>query len=1380
MTTYGDRYYLGLDMGTNSVGWAVTDENYQLRRAKGKDLWGSRLFDEAETSAQRRSFRCARRRIQRERARIATLMSYFADEIDKVDPGFYQRLEESKYHLEDRSERNQQKYALFADKDYTDQDYYKEYPTIFHLRKELIENNKGTYDVRLVFLALLNMFKHRGNFLNESFSDTAEESDMTDAWEELCSCAAQFEMKLNSQADPEKIIRILGDKGCTKTVISNNLYDYLKLDKKQQAERELVNLLVGRTAKLIKIYGKEIVGEENGASICFRATDYDEAAAKAEELIGSDYFELIESAKMVHDVSYLANIIKNDKCGNKNYLTFARVSTYDKHKEDLNLLKRVLKKYNQTAYNEMFRVMKEGNYSAYVGSVNSSGREGKVRRNEGKGRGYADLYKTIRKMLSSCPKDDLDVQKILKETADSESPLFLPKQLTSANGIIPNQVYVREMRAILNNAEDYLPFLKEKDDSGLSISERILQLFSFRVPYYVGPLGQQYEDAKNEHAWAIRNENNGRRLPGPIYPWNFEKIIDTKRTAEEFIKRMVRHCTYLNGETCLPKGSLLYEKYMVLNEINNLRVQGYKISVEIKQDIYDTLYKNGNKVTTKDLKDYFVRNGIVPKDDTDSISGMDFEGGPKARLSSIGKFRGIFGDDVLLDHNQAMIEKIIFWLTIYGNDRKFVRERIEEEYPGVFTDQQMKRMLGFKFNDWGRLSKSFLEMRGVSKKDGVERSVLQALWETNDNLMTLLSEEYTYRDVLKDQIISLEKPLAEWTYEDLDDMYLSAPVKRMVWQTIKIMNELVEVTDHEPERIFVEMPREEREKTPTTSRKKKLSNLYAKLESEGESWRQEIDARDESDFQIKKLYLYYVQKGRCMYTEEVIDLEQLMRDNTAYDIDHIYPRHFVKDDSIENNLVLVKKTVNNHKQDIFPLEPSMQNERYAFWKSLQEGGFITKEKFDRLTRKTAFTEEEKAAFISRQLVETQQGTKAITQVIQTAFPNAKVVFSKAGLVSDFRKKYDMIKVRSVNDLHHAKDAYLNIVVGNAYYVKFTDSPLRYIQESEHHSDNKLYQYNMDKIFERDIIRGNEVAWIGTENKTDMIDLVKRTVRKNSPLITRRAYVAHGGHSDATIVPARKSKPESYIAMSSDSRLSDVTKYGGKTSIKTQCYCLTQYMVGGKKVLSLEAVPTYLGNIDELEDAKLVEYLMRALTLENKKKAVSDVQIRLKKVPFNTKIELDGFEYWIGGKTESAIYIKNARPLILDYLSEIYIKQLDKAAERAGEVRNISREKNAKLYDDLHRKMEVAYISKKTPVFQILEEGREQFVQLETIEQISLLRELVRWFQLESWTIDLSSIGGSAHAGLCRMGKKIGSLNSFVIIHQSVTGLYEHRTTIVKS
>lgn len=38
------NYYLGLDIGTNSVGWAVTDDEYNLCKFKKKDMWGIRLF----------------------------------------------------------------------------------------------------------------------------------------------------------------------------------------------------------------------------------------------------------------------------------------------------------------------------------------------------------------------------------------------------------------------------------------------------------------------------------------------------------------------------------------------------------------------------------------------------------------------------------------------------------------------------------------------------------------------------------------------------------------------------------------------------------------------------------------------------------------------------------------------------------------------------------------------------------------------------------------------------------------------------------------------------------------------------------------------------------------------------------------------------------------------------------------------------------------------------------------------------------------------------------------------------------------------------------------------------------------------------------------
>ena len=71
-----ERYYVGLDMGTASLGWAVTDEKYRLIRRKGKDLWGVRLFDTANTAAERRTNRVAKRRLARERAREGYLRRY--------------------------------------------------------------------------------------------------------------------------------------------------------------------------------------------------------------------------------------------------------------------------------------------------------------------------------------------------------------------------------------------------------------------------------------------------------------------------------------------------------------------------------------------------------------------------------------------------------------------------------------------------------------------------------------------------------------------------------------------------------------------------------------------------------------------------------------------------------------------------------------------------------------------------------------------------------------------------------------------------------------------------------------------------------------------------------------------------------------------------------------------------------------------------------------------------------------------------------------------------------------------------------------------------------------------------------------------------------
>ena len=109
------------------------------------------------------------------------------------------------------------------------------------------------------------------------------------------------------------------------------------------------------------------------------------------------------------------------------------------------------------------------------------------------------------------------------------------------------------------------------------------------------------------------------------------------------------------------------------------------------------------------------------------------------------------------------------------------------------------------------------------------------------------------------------------------------------------------------------------------------------------------------------------------------------------------------------------------------------------------------------------TDEELGAFISRQLVETRQSTKAVAKIMEQLYDKeqTEIVYVKAALASDFRHTYDMLKCREVNDFHHAKDAYLNVVVGNVYNVRCTHNLRNFIRGLQ---ENGSRSYSMNAMF----------------------------------------------------------------------------------------------------------------------------------------------------------------------------------------------------------------------------------------------------------------------------------------------------------------------------
>ena len=728
------KYYLGLDMGTSSLGWAVTDEKYRLLRMKGKDLWGVRLFSEAKTAAERRSNRTSRRRLQREKARIGHMRELFAPEINKIDPGFFQRLQDSKYFEEDKKEH--QPYALFADTGYTDKEYYKEFPTIFHLRKELLDldGEHKEYDVRLVYLAVLNMFKHRGHFLNANLDDKSG-GNLEERINELYQSMYDILGKELKRVEIEKIEEILSSRDFANTARMEALLDLFELSKsKNKVETECLKLICGLKGTISKIFVEETFEEDFAKlSMSFRESNYEEKILHVEDNVSEEQFEFILLLKQIHDWSVLANTMAGEE-----YLSVARVNTYEKHQKDLKILKAYLKENSMKEYNKMFRQMNDNNYSAYVGSVlykNNSVRRGKSNKRE-------EFYKYVKDVIKNW--EDSETKKYIED--EIEKATFLPKQMTASNGVIPNQVHKKELKRILENASGYLEFLNEKDETGLTVSEKIIKLFEFQIPYYVGPISYYVNgEVKSKHRdnmWSVRKES------GTVYPWNFEQKIDIKKSAENFIGNLINHCTYLNGENVLPKNSLLYEKFMVLNELNNLKINGKKPSVEQKQEIYNNLFKKGKKVTSKALIKFMKENAWIDNIDEPEISGID--GDFTNKLANYKKFLEIFDTDTLTEEQERIAEEIIFYSTVYGDSRKFLEERIRERYQSILNEKQIKRILGMKFKDWGRLSKELLELKGVDRETGEISSVISRMWNSNYNLMELIAtEKFSYAYEIK-------------------------------------------------------------------------------------------------------------------------------------------------------------------------------------------------------------------------------------------------------------------------------------------------------------------------------------------------------------------------------------------------------------------------------------------------------------------------------------------------------------------------------------------------------------------------------------------------------------------------------------------------------
>ena len=1378
-------WYLGLDIGTASVGWAATDTEYKIIRKNKKRLWGVRLFEEATTAQERRTYRSNRRRLARRKWRLYLLEELFSEEIAKVDPNFFLKLKESKYHNEDKTHKLP--YTIFNNKDYTDKDYYKEYPTIYHLRSSLMTENEP--DIRKVFLAIHHILKNRGHFLlqGQSFKD----GNINNLIKELLELdILHHDIEVN-----DEIVENIKNIAIEKKNLTEKVNGLKKLFPKEKQLLEVFRVILGGKSSLDKIFAIEEYKELDASvkSISFKEKVYEEVRHDYEQIL-SNYIELLDLAKLVYDSIILSDVKKEGKT-----LSESKVELFEKHKADLMKLKALVKndsKFSEEKRDELYRIIfkedkdKGTNYVNYI-------KDSK----EGKGCSYEDFKKFLVKELAKLV-DSEEKNKVLTEL---ELETFLPLQRTKDNSVVPYQIHREELIKILENVEKYYSFLKEKDESGYTVKEKIIQLLEFRIPYYVGPLNSHKKANEGGYAWSVRNKGKENT---PVTPWNYSKVIDESASAEKFITNLTNKCTYLKGEEVLPKHSLLYSEFALLNELNALRYDGNRISIEARNTIIEKLFKEqGKKVTKKSIKELLKAEGFI--NGKGEITGIDIT--VKNDLKSYRDFKKILGDKFNTEH----VENIILWITLYGESRKLIKAKIEAVYGEKYTKEEIAKMSRLSYKEWGRFSRKLLteivSEKLFNEETGECLNIINAMRNNNILFMELLADRFDYISQIENFNKTLQKEVTEITPDILEDLYVSPAVKRSIWQTIRIVEELKKIIGYAPAKIFVETTRSNTaDKKPTDSRKKQLEAVYKnikdkeiqELEKEINSTidfsikKDRLSAVEPSKLKAKKLYLYYTQLGRCMYSGESIDINELF-DNNKYDIDHIYPQSKVKDDSFTNT-VLVKKVSNAEKTDKYPLGLDIQTkENKRFWKFLKEKKLITEEKYNRLVRTEEFSDEELSGFIARQLVETSQSVKAVASVLGELNPETAICYSKAENVSAFRQNFgkikdgnrksknteQLIKVREINDYHHAKDAYLNIVVGNVFDVRFTRNAYNFIKDKK---DGR--KYSLNNMFYTDVRNSNTIAW--EMDKT--VHQVYKVMNNNNILVTRRIAEKKGELYNATRHKAKKvkkAKGVGYVPFkSSDNVLKNILDYGGFNSINIAYFSIVRYLLINKKgeinIIKIIPIPVYIENsIQSKED--LFNYIKKQLDdTENGK--VKNIEIIYEKLREKTLLRLNDFKYISGGKSGSRIYCDSALQILLPKEPEKYIKTIFKFKNWKNENKNgnlwenLSKEENYKLYSKLLEKLNSGiFFNKKSNKFVELNEEttRNKFKQLKEEDQIKVLIEILNLLTCKKQPgKDLDLIGITASRDLQNFD--LSNLNQFSIIEQSVTGFYEKEITII--
>ncbi|MYZ01001.1 type II CRISPR RNA-guided endonuclease Cas9 [Lactobacillus salivarius] len=1333
-----ERYHIGLDIGTSSIGWAVIGDDFKIKRKKGKNLIGVRLFKEGDTAAERRSFRTQRRRLNRRKWRLKLLEEIFDPYMAEVDEYFFARLKESNLSPKD-SNKKYLGSLLFPD--ISDSNFYDKYPTIYHLRRDLMEKDKK-FDLREIYLAIHHIVKYRGNFLEKVPAKNYKNSgasigflleEVNSLYKDIIGDESVAILNSGKFEDVEKII--LDEE-------TRNLDKQKSVGKLLVEDKKKKNIVTAFSKAILgykfNIEDLLLIESDEKNKLTFNDENIDDIFNELSHSLDDNQMDLLTKTREIYFKFKLNMIVPTGYT-----LSESMIEKYEMHKAHLKMYKEFI-----NTLNAKDRKILKNAYSDYIN--NEKAKAANAQEN---------FYKTIKKTIKD---NNSDTAKKIIGLIDEGN--FMPKQRTGENGVIPHQLHQIELDRIIENQAKYYPWLAEEnpvEKNRKFAKYKLDELVTFRVPYYVGPLVDKTESNKNEKetkfAWMVR------KAKGTITPWNFENLVDRTESANRFIKRMTSKDTYIIGEDVLPASSLLYEKFKVLNELNNIKVNKKKLDVEQKQHVYLDLFTTRKNVTKDNL-------ATSLNCDVESITGLSDNEKFNSSLSSYIDLKAILGNAVDDCNKNKDLEKIIEYSTIF-EDGNIYKEKLSEI--SWLTDEQIEKLSNIHFKGWGRLSKKLLTQ--ITNENG-ER-IIDALWNTSNNFIQIISDE------------SIQAKLAEINgeYADksnlediLDEAYTSPQNKKAIRQVMKVVEDIEKAMKCKPTSIAIEFTRRKGKSKLTNTRYKKISETYEKITDELISEYELGKLQSKLDSKANNMrdiyYLYFMQLGRDMYTGEKINIDEL---HQYYDIDHIFPRSFIKDNSL-NNRVLTRKEINNNEKADRTAADLYAVKMGDFWRKLRKQGLITEKKYKNLlTRTDSIDKYTKQSFIKRQLVETSQVVKMAANILQDKYSNTKIIEVRARLNSDLRKEYELIKNREVNDYHHAIDGYLTIFIGQYLYKTYPKLRSYFVYDDFKKLDSN-YLKHMDKfnfIWKLEDKKAEDVYDnVNNEfilNVPKMKDYIQKIYNYKYMLISKEVTTESGAFYKETkykvggmnLIPIKQNKP--------------INIYGGYKEKRNSYMMLVKIKKKKETIYKIVGIPRLLSDeLDRLNTMSEKQLLLETIARTSLSKTEQNFKIILDKIYYG-QLVIDGNQKYTLG---SVIYKHNAMQL---HLSKQALEILAVGKTKSREVKD---EELIAVYEEIllvvNKYFELYDISK---FRQKLNDGLEIFKELPiyNIYENNKIKKIGKFEVLNRILIGLHA--NAARADLSVLGfKDLGKLQvnggiklspDAKLIYQSPTGIFSRAVRV---